>query len=377
VPALEVRPVEGRRSFTDFLNAPRRVYAGDPNWVPPLDFERRTHLSSKNPYFRHARARYFVAYRDGAAVGRISAQIDELAQNAGPGVIGHFGLLEGTDGNALAMLLEAAEAWLHQQDVQRVEGPYSLSINDEVGLFVDGREGPPRLLMNYAPAAYAEALEAAGYEKAKDLLAYRVDVEARLPRAAEYLAQQAARSGRVTERAMNPRRFRAELDTVLDIFNDAWSDNWGFVPMTADEVAYMAANLKPLIRPELVRIADVDGEPAAMLVAVPDLNEALRGIDGRLLPLGWARLLWRLKVRGPRGGRVLLMGVRKKYRSGFMAGALTALLVSEAHRAARRHGLDEVEMSWILEDNMPIRRLIEMVGGEVYRRYRIYGKALA
>lgn len=374
---IEVRPVEGRRAFAHFVDVPRRLRAGDPQWAGQLAAERRRHLSRRNPYFQHARARYFVAYGGGAPVGRISAQLDPLAQVDGAATVGHFGLLEGRDGAVLAALLDAAEAWLRAQGARRAEGPYSLSINDEVGLLVAGEPGPARVLMNDAPAFYAEAVAAAGYAKATDLIAYRFDVTAPLPAPARRLAEHAAASAGVRERAMDRRNFRAELDTVLDIFNDAWSDNWGFVAMTAAEVAYMAANLKPLIRPELVRFAEVDGAPAAMIVALPDLNEALRGLDGRLLPFGWARLLWRLKVRGPRAGRVLLMGVRKAHRGGFLGSALAALLVSRLQAAAARAGLREMELSWVLEDNAPTRRLIESIGAEAYRRYRIYGKELA
>ena len=354
-----------------------RLRRDDPDWIAPLRLERRQHFGPANPYFAHARAAYFLAERGGRPVGRISAQRDDLAQRPDQPCTTHFGCLEAADGEALAALLDAAAAWGRDQGGARLQGPFSLSINDEVGLRVAGFHRSARVMMNDAPAWYDAALAEAGFAKAKDVLAYALDLRGELPERARRLAAQAERLPGLRERALDPRRFRAELATVVEIFNDAWSENWGFVPMTEAEVGAMAAALKPLIRPEMVRIAEKDGVPVAMIVALPNVNEALAGLDGRLLPLGWARLLWRLKVRGVTTARVLLMGVRKAHRSGVMGSALATWLVVRLHAAVRHCGFREVELSWVLEDNTPTRRLIENLGGVCDARYRIYEKALA
>ncbi len=374
---VAVHPVSGRRGLRAFVRVARRLRGAEPCWVAPLEVERRLHLGPGNPYFRHAEAGFFVAWRDGAPVGRISAQLDSLAQPTDGPRVGHFGFLEAADQAVMAALFEAAEAWLRARGAGRVVGPLSLSINDEAGLLVEGFDTPPRMLMNHAPPWYGPAVEACGYAKAKNLIAYRFDMAEPLPTAAVRMAEQAAATEGVAERPLDTRRFHAEIRTIVEIFNDAWADNWGFVPMTDAEVRYMANNMKLLIRPELVRIVERHGEPVAMIVALPDLHEALAGLDGRLLPFGWARLLWRLKVRGVPGARVLLMGVRQAHRGGFLGGALAALLVSRMHAAAAAAGYREVELSWVLEDNRPTRRLIESVGGVRDKTYRVYAKELA
>lgn len=365
-----------RHDFADFLRAPHVVYEGDPNWVPPLTLERRLHFSHRNPFFAHAQAQYFTAYRNGEPAGRISAQIDDLAQpEAGPRT-GHFGCLEAVDTAALTALTATAEDWLRERDCTVVQGPYSLSINDEVGLLIKGSDQPPRLLMNYAPPWYATALETAGYTKAQDLIAYNFNAATPRPAGADRLAAHVAHMPGLTERPMNPRHFRRELQTVVDVFNDAWAENWGFVPMTDAEAKNMADSMKPLIRPELVRFVEREGYAVGIIVALPDLNEAIADMKGRLLPFNWARLIWRLKKIGLKGARVLLMGVRREYRVGFQASAIAGLLVSRLYEAARREGYENVELSWVLENNRPTRKLIETIGGTPYKRYRIYGKPL-
>jgi hypothetical protein len=372
-----VTPVSDRHGFLDFVRVPHRVYARDPNWVPPLTLERKLHYSHRNPYFEHAQAQYFIAYRNGRAVGRVSAQIDNLAQPGDEATVGHFGCLEAVDADAMAALVEAAEMWLVDRGITEVLGPFSLSINDEVGMLIQGFDRPARMLMNYAPSWYGEAIESLGYRKAKDLLAYRIDVAAPLPNAARRLADHADGTEGISERPMDPSRFREELRTVVDVFNDAWAENWGFVPMTAAEAGQLADNLKPLIHAELIRFVERDGKPVAIIVGLPDLHEAIADLNGRLLPFGWARLAYRLKANKVRGGRILLMGVRKAHRTGFMGSAIASLLVTRLHAAAREVGIRELELSWVLEDNEPTNRMITSLGGELYKRYRIYRKALA
>lgn len=374
---VAVKPVDRRRDMRAFVRVPFTIYRGDPNWVPPIALERRRHLSRANPYFAHASARFFLATHAGRPVGRVSAQLDRRAQPADGPSIGHFGLFEARDRETADALLDAAEGWLRAQGAVVAEGPHSLSTNDETGLLVDGADRPPRVLMNYAPGWYAQALEGAGYRKAKDLLAYRAQASQTLPPRAARVARMAEADPRVCERPIQMADLDAEMRRIVDIFNDAWSDNWGFVPMTEAEVRYMTANLKPLIRPELVRVAEYDGEPVAMIVALPDPYEILRELRGRLLPFGWARLLFRLKLHPPEHGRVMLMGVRRRYQRGNLAAALSALMMRRLHAAARTRGMADFEMSWILEDNQPMIRLVELIGGQADKRYRLYRKAIA
>jgi len=372
---IEIKTVQTRRDLAEFIRLPSVLYADDPDFIAPLSFERRARLSAKKPYFEHAGARYFLACdAAGKPVGRISAQIDEHAQKPGQPKTGHFGFVDSANEDVLKHLLDAAENWLRGQGARRVQGAYSLSINDEAGLLIEGHDSPPRMMMNYAPPWLGPAIERTGYRKAKDLLAFHMRADQNLPAAAGKMAEKAAAHPGVRERPLQD--METDLGVILDIFNEAWADNWGFVPFTAAEIKHTARSMKPLVIPDLVRIAEIDGRAAAMIVALPDLNEALKGLGGELLPLGWARLIWRLKVRGVQGARVLLMGVRKDYQSTYLGSGLAVLLIARLHEALNAQGFKEVELSWILEDNMPVIRMIEMTGGKAYKQYRIYEKDL-
>lgn len=376
--AIHVEPVEGRRALKRFLAMPAQLYAADPNWVQPLTFERMEHLNpSKNPYFDHAEVAYWLAIKDGEPVGRISAQVDRLHLERHDDATGHFGFLEAIDDSKVfAALFDTAEAWLKAHGMRRVTGPFSLSINDETGLLIDGFDTPPYMMMGHARPYYGRRVEERGYRKARDMVAYAFDVVAPPPPRAKRMLERLSRNAGLTFRPLEMRRFEEELQTIVDIFNDAWSDNWSFVPMTPAEVRHMGKNLKPIVRAEYAWIGEVNGEPAAMTVTLPNINEAIADLRGRLLPFGWAKLLWRLKVRGTHSARMPLMGVRKKYQ-GTPRGAALALGVIEAVRSWHAaHGAKEAELSWVLEDNRPTHDIIVMVGGRAYKTYRVYEKAL-
>lgn len=370
---LSIRPVDGRRDLAAFLRVPFRVHAGDPNWIPPLDFERRQAMDrGHNPYFQHAEAAFWVAERDGVALGRITAQVDRL----GPPGQGSFGMLCAPDDPAmLAALTATAEDWLRARGATSVLGPFSFSINQESGLLVDGFDTPPMMMMGHDRPYLGPRLEALGYRKAKDLYAYLCETGGNLsPRIQAMLARRMP--GRLRLRQLDMRAYKADIRTLTDIFNDAWRDNWGFVPFTEAEVEAMARDLRPLIDPRLVWFVELDGEAVAFGVCLPNLNEMIRDLDGRLLPFGWAKLLWRLKVRRPRSVRMPLMGVRRTL-AGTLAGSVAPLLVIDAiGREGRQIGYEVAELSWILEDNLPIIHMIESVGGRRYKTYRVYGKPL-
>ncbi len=377
--ALDVRPVSGRADLAAFIDLPNRLYRGRPGYVPPLAVERDETLNpKKNAYYRHADGRYWLAFRDGRPVGRISAQIDRLHLERHGDDAGHFGLLDAEDDQAVFdALLAAAEAWLVERGMKRVRGPFNLSINEECGLLVDGFDHPAMLLMPFAPDYAGRRLEGRGYEKAKDLLAYSLDIVEGIRVPGERLLDRVSREARIAVRPVEMRRYKAELGVVLDIFNDAWSDNWGFVPFTDDEMRQIAKGMRPLVRPNLNYIAEVDGEPAAMIICLPNLMEIIGDLEGRLLPFGWAKLLWRLKTHRFQSCRVPLMGIRQRFQGGMIGAALLPLLLKSLHRGLLDEGIARVEMSWILDDNMPMRRILEGLGADAYRTYRLFEKPLS
>lgn len=358
-----------------FLRVPGLVQADDPAFVPPLEREERRHLDPRtNPHFRRAEIAFFLARRGGRPVGRISAQVDRVAQANGQAGIGFFGHFEAADEAAAAALFDAAESWLRARGMTRVRGPFELSINDRCGLLVEGFGTPPSLMMGHAPPRYAGMIEALGYGKARDLLAYHTPVEPSLPPQGVRLAQRLAR--RVAVRPIRWRAYREEIATIIDIFDDAWSGNWGFLPFTPERLDHLARSMRPLIVEDYVAIAEVDGEAAGMMVALPNLNEAIRDLGGRLLPFGWAKLLWRLKVAPLRSLRVPLMGVRRRFHGSLTGAALMVAMFDRIRQRAHERGVREAELSWILEENRPMRHIAEHMGARPYKRYRIYEKAL-
>jgi hypothetical protein len=374
---VRIAPVESRRDLSAFIEVPWTVYAGDPLWVPPLRFERRQHLAPKNPFFRHARARFWVAYRGGRPVGRISAQVDDLHLERYRDATGYFGFVEAIDDDAVfAALIAAAESWLREQGMRRVIGPFSFSINDECGLLVDGFDTPPMFMMGHARPYYDDRVRACGYRKAKDTVAYMLETTQRPPSVMEATVQKAA-SGRIRTRALEWSRLRTDLATLREIFNDAWVDNWNYVPFTVEEFDALGESLKLFVPNDWVQIAEVDGAPAGMIVVVPNLNDIVADLDGRLFPFGWARLLWRLKRAGPHSARVPLMGVRKEYQRSALGMALVFLLVEAVRQPVITRGIDKVELSWTLEDNRPMRHIKDRLGARPYKTYRIYERDLA
>ena len=371
--AISVIPVTTSAELDRFIRLPQRLYRDDPAFVTPLHLERRQALSPRtNPYFQHAEAQLFLAQRAGRDVGRISAQVDRLAR-AGDG---HFGLVAAEDeAGIFDALFAAAETWLRQRGRTRALGPFNLSINEESGLLVEGFDTPPMMLMAHDPPYAGMRLEAAGYVKAKDTLAYLYDVEHDLPQAARRLVDTRKPEG-LTVRGIEMRRYLAEFDVITEIFNVAWAANWGFIPFTEAEIRHMAKELKPLIEPSCVAVAELAGRPIGFGVLLPNLNEAIAGFEGRLLPFNWLKLLLRLK-RGTRTARVPLMGIRPEHQGGVLGGLIAFQIIDRLRNAARARGVRQVELSWILEDNLPMRRVIESLGALCYKRYRLYEKALA
>ncbi len=375
---MVIEPVNDRAALRRFRKTPWPIYADDPNWVPPLLFERLEHLDPrKNPYFDQAETAFWTARRGDSPVGRISAQVNRAHLERHGDNTGHFGFLEGIDdAEVFAALLETAEGWLRERGLAHVVGPFSLSINDESGLLIEGFETPPYLMMGHARPYYARRLEAQGYRKAKDMIAFTSDMTAAPPPVVTATLAKLQGNASVNLRHLNMACYGREIETIVDIFNDAWAENWGFIPLSPAEAAFLAKNLKPLITPEFVAIAEVNGEPAAMAVTLPNVNEAIADLDGRLLPFGWAKLLWRLKVKGTKTGRMPLMGVRRRYQNGPLGLALALGVIDAVRRYHEARGTKCGELSWVFEDNRPVRRIIEILGAKPYKTYRLYQKDL-
>ena len=372
---LTIVKVENRATLNEFIRLLWPLYKDDPAWVPPLMLERRMQLAPKSPYFEHAELSSWIAYRDQTPVGRISAQIDQLHLNAYRDATGFFGMLESENNpETFQSLMETAEDWLRTRGMRRVAGPYNLSINQEVGLLVEGFETPPVVMMGHALPYYAERIEENGYRKEKDLLAYMLDADFAHPPAMQAIMARARK--RVKTRFLRKSDFKGELNLIRDIFNDAWSQNWGFIPFTDTEFQHLGKDLKMLVAEDLIAFAEVDGEPAAFGVVLPNINEIIRDLNGRLLPFGWLKLLWRLKVKYPKTARVPLFGVRCKYHDSMLGAALAFSVITAVQPPAVKHGIKELELSWILEDNKGMRNIVEAISGRAYKIYRIYSKQL-
>ncbi len=376
---LEIRPVVTAEDHDHFLEVPFRLYGPGDNWVPPLYFERREHLSEKkNPYFRHAKVERWIALRGGKPVGRITAQRCKLFQERFGKDKGQFGFLEAENNDeTFDALIMTACLWLAERGVETLSGPFSFSINDETGVLVDGFDTPPSMMMNHALPYYATQLERLGFQKARDLYAYDYALDTELPKSLTAMLDRVRASGDLMLRNIDMSNLDKDVDTIISIFNDAWRDNWGFVPMTFEEIKALSNNLKMLVRSEYGAIAYYKGEPAAMCITLPNINDAIADLNGRLLPFGWAKLLWRLKLLPPRTLRMPLLGVRQKYKSDFVGSALVAAVMENVQSYHKARGTTHCELSWILEDNRPVRKLIDFMGGRHYKTYRVYERSVA
>ncbi len=375
---LPADPKRDKKLLRDFVDLVDDVYAGDPTYVRPLDVEMEDRLDrAKNPFFEHAELAAWVAYKDGRRAGRVTAQVDREHLRCHQDGAGMFGFLDTVDDPEVARaLLDTAAAWLTARGMKRIRGPLSLSINDETGVLVEGFDTPPMVMMPHHRPYQSGLIEAAGFTKLKDFYAWDYQVGLVPPRA-QKAHDEVAALPEVTARPMDPRRVREDLGTIMGIFNDAWSDNWGFVPLTERELEKLASDTRILLMPELTRIVFIDGEAAAVLLTLPNLNEAIADLDGKLLPFGFAKLLWRLKVRGPKTARLIILGIRKKWRHVRRYAGLSAYLFVEANRSAHLLGLRRGELSWTVEDNAPVNVAIKLMGGRIYKKYRVYERELA
>ena len=379
-----IDPVEGKRGRALFVDTGRRFASREPHAVPQLRGEQLELVDpAKNPFFGHAAHKLFVARRGDAVVGRISAHIDRLAlelprqQGFGPGA-GMFGYFDAADETVAHALLRAAEDWLRGQGMDRAIGPISMSIWEEPGLLVSGQDHAPMIMMGHHPEIYQHWIESAGYARAKTLLTYDLDVTVGFPPLIRRIVQSGQRNERISLRPVDLSRWDEEVETILAILNDAWSNNWGFIPFTNAEIAYAGKKLKPIIHPQINLIAEVDGKPVAFMLTLPDINDVLRKVNGRLWPLGWLRLLrWMRKPSGA-GMRVPLMGVRRELHNSRLASQLAFMMISQIREVAiAEYQTKRAEIGWILDDNQGMKAIADAIGSTVNREYAIYERSLA
>ena len=379
---ISIEPVKGRTHMRAFLDVPNICQGIDPMWVPPLEMMVRDQLNpKKNPWFGHGVAQLFVAYRGDKPVGRISAQIDQSHLKLRNDATGFFGFFECVDDQAVAdTLFTAAQGWLKGKGISRLRGPFSLNTNEESGMLVDGFESPPRMLMGHAPKYYQDLVQAAGFEGVRDLLAYLTPMDTALPyKYLELLKRLTKRTPELTFRHLDPNNYDRDIKILVDLFNAAWSENWGFIPLTEKDARHMAKEFKLILIPELVWFAFNNNEPAAMAVALPDLNEMIRDLGGKLSPINAVKLAWRLfsKRSFVSGTRVPLMGVAPRYKNTSLGSVLALMVIGSIRTESLKLNMPVCEMSWVLEDNAPTRHSIESIGGRIYKTYRIYEKLIA
>lgn len=380
---IDIRPVTDKAGRKAFVKLGQAFAAREPHAVPQLFSEMMELIDpDRNPFFGHATAQLFIAYRGGQPVGRISAHIDHLAleippeQGMGPGT-GMFGYFDAEDAEVAAALLTRAEQWNREQGMTKVLGPISMSIWEEPGLLVRGQDHSPMIMMGHHPAHYKGWIEAAGFAKAKALQTYDLNVAEGFPPLIQRIVQSGERNPRINIRRVDLDQFEREIEIVLRILNDAWSKNWGFIPFTPEEVAYAGKKLKQIIHPEINRIAELDGEPVAFMLTFPDINDVLKKVKGKLLPFGWFHLLRWLRKPMNAGMRVPLMGVVKELHNSRLASQLAFMMIEDIRRTAvSEYHTKRAEIGWILDDNQGMVAIADAIGSKVNREYWIFEKTL-
>jgi len=374
---IEIREHRPGEDLRDFIQVPHAIFRDDPAWIPPLEMEMRDRLTpGKNPFFDHGEAALFTAWHSGRAVGRCSAQIYREHLRIHADDAGFFGFFDTVDDPEVAQaLLGAAEGWLRDRGMKQMRGPMSLHINEETGLLIEGYDTPPVFMMNHCRPYQPGLVEACGLTKEKDLIAWRYqvgDVPKRGLRAWEAMQDMPE----IRLRSVDRSHVERDLRIVMDIYNDAWSENWGFVPTTPEEVKKTVQDLKLILDPDIAFIAEIEERPVGMCICIPNLNEAIHDLGGKLFPFGIAKLLWRLKVGRPRSARLMLLGIRKELRGVKRYGGLSMAMYVELAKRGKAKGYEWCELSWTLEDNHPVNLGIRAMGGKPYKKYRVYAKEL-
>lgn len=371
---IEVDLLNDKKQRADFIDVPWQLYSGEPHWVPPLRLAQDELLRPTHPFFQSAKIKAWVVYNsDQKPIARIAAVRNYAFEKYHQQQVGFFGFFECPQNQKLASdLFDLAAAFLRSEGLNQMHGPISPSTNYECGLLVKGFDDPPQIMMTYNPPYYIELFENYGLKKAKDLLAYDFPLEYKLPEIIEKISARAEASHKISYRPINKKRWNEEIDLVLDIYNDAWEQNWGFVPMPPDEFKTLANEMKQIANPELIIFAEVEKKPVAFIVCLPDYNQIFHSIPtGKLLPTGIFKLLF--GARKINRARVLTMGVKKAYRKM----GLESLLYKKCKEALNeKTPYKRVEMSWILEDNINMNKPLLRMGALPYKTYRIFEKEI-
>jgi hypothetical protein len=380
--SLSIRSVQNPSDIKTFVDLPYDAYRGETHWRAPLRMERHEHFNPrKNASLEALKPTYFLATREGQPVGRIASFVNPKHIDRYQDGSGHFGFLDTLNANdeeVVRGLLFAAEDDLRGRGMSVVRGPYNFSVNDECGMLVDGFDTPPAVLMPYGRSDLPRLVEGAGYSKAMDMFAlrHRMGETFSTPPFVSRLKKRFDADPAISVRPLNMSKLVEDIALIVDIFNNAWSENWGFLPFTEDEAKFMADAMKPILNSDSLWISFIDGEPASFTLMIPNLNEAMLGLDGRLLPFGWMQLLYKINISGVKSARIPLAGTRRKFhktRRGMTAtvGAWEACLSAQHARGVR-----EVEFSWVLETNKDLLGLADIYDCDRYKTYRIYEKAL-
>ncbi len=378
---IVIQPVTTKAQRKHFVELPYRLYANDPHWVPPLKSEVYALLTpKKNPFFEHATVQLFLAEQDGKTVGRISAHFDHLAleqpveKGMGPGT-GNWGLLEAENEAATKALIDAAENWLKEQGMHRVIAPLSLSVWDEPGLLTTGHDHSPTVMMGHHKPEYQSWVENDGYKSVKKLVTYELAIDKGLPPLIDRIVKSGERSSKLKLRKVDKAHFDRDAKIIMDILNDAWSDNWGFVPLTDHEIDHVGVKLKPIVYEDLIMIAELEGRPVAFMMTLPDLNDRTKNMKGSLLPFNWAKLLWWLKFPKSPTMRVPLMGVVKELQGSRMASQMAFMMIEYIRReAVGKYGATRGELGWVLDDNQGMIAIADAIESKVNRVYTLYEK---
>lgn len=363
---IRVFPVQERHELREFIYLPWRIYREDPYWVPPLLRDQKAFFSLNNPFFIHAEGVYYLARKGNEAVGRVATIVNRLHLHTHKEKAGFFGFFESIpDYQVASALLDAAREWLKERGMELFRGPMNFSTNEECGFLLEGYNSSPFLMMPYNPPYYIDFMGRYGLRKAKDLLAYIVDIPQEPPPSVSRIAQAVKREG-VKIRPIDMRNFGSEIETIRKIYNEAWNENWGFLPLSREEMVWTACRLRPLVVPGLALLAEAEGVPVGFMLSLPDYNQVLQRLNGRLGPIGLAKFLWyRKRIKDL---RLMVFGILPGYRRR----GIDALLYMESLKAARLLGYRRAELSWVLEDNFLVHRVATTWGARPYKRYRVF-----
>jgi len=374
---ITIREHKPGENIGPFIQAGHEVFRGDPQWIAPLNFEIRERLHpKKNPFFLRADVTFFTAWRGSQLVGRCSAQIDREHLRVWKDDTGFFGFFDTIDDEEVAIaLIDAATSWLRRRGMKRMRGPLSLYVNDEAGILIEGFDDPPVLMMAHSRRWQARLAEAAGLKKEKDLIAWKYtagEFPARVLRAWEKVKAMPE----VRLRSIDTSRLDVEIKNVMEIYNDAWQGKWGMVPALPEEVEKVAKDLKLILDEDLAFMAEIDGRVVGMCIMVPNMNEAIADLNGKLLPFGFAKWLWRMKVKHPISTRLMMLGIRSELRHVKKYGGLSAAMYVEVAKRGIAKGYKWGELSWTREDDGPINVGIKAMGAVPYKKYRVYEKTI-